>query len=38
MRELVYDSRFDEAYMFFTTFGYFSDKENSLCLRRSRER
>ena len=34
MRELAYESRFDGAYMFFTTFGYFSDRENMLVLER----
>lgn len=32
MREVVYDSEFDGAYMFFTTFGFFDDKENSKVL------
>ncbi len=34
MRELAYESRFDGAYMFYTTFGYFSDRENMLVLER----
>ncbi len=28
MREIDYREEFDGAYMFFTTFGYFSDREN----------
>ena len=34
MRRLEYESEFDGAYMFFTTFGYFSDEENLDVLRR----
>ncbi len=34
MRELKYRSEFDGIYMFFTTFGYFSDEENSILLER----
>ena len=34
MRRLEYDSYFDGAYIFFTAFGYFSDRENMLVLER----
>lgn len=34
MRMLDYDSVFDGVYMFFTTFGYFSDEENRDVIRR----
>lgn len=34
MRKLNYSDLFDGIYMMFTTFGYFSDRENSKLLRR----